>query len=188
LRQWRAKAVYYPLAIAGIGIITALAMFLINSSFFLTILQAFDIFTPGSAARTINEVKPLLFASGHFSLGYPWIQFNTGFFLGLISLVALIILTIKKGETSKVLLIVWSLFLLALTLAQVRFAYYFAVNVALLTGTPPGKYCVTSSSINWSKKKTSYKRKRLRKRLHAKSPGRKAPVPPGAICSQPAVF
>ncbi|MCK4723652.1 MAG: hypothetical protein KAT75_10125, partial [Dehalococcoidia bacterium] len=43
-------------------------------------------------------------------------------------------LIIKRGEADKTLFIVWSLVILALTLAMRRFAYHFAVNAALLTG------------------------------------------------------
>jgi oligosaccharyl transferase (archaeosortase A-associated) len=134
LCQRRVKAVYYPFFVAGTGILIALVIYLASPSFFLSAAQKFEIFTPGNASQTIMEVKPLLFVNGQFSLAHPWNQFNTNFFLGLISLGAILYLAIKRGEAGKVLLIIWSLFILALTLAQIRFVYYFAVNVALLAG------------------------------------------------------
>ncbi len=63
-----------------------------------------------------------------------WGNFTTGFFFSFISFGILIYLVVKQGSAEKSLLLVWSLVILAATLGQRRFAYYFAVNVALLTG------------------------------------------------------
>jgi dolichyl-diphosphooligosaccharide--protein glycosyltransferase len=80
------------------------------------------------------EMQPLLFPGGSFSLLLPWGNFTTGSFLSLISLGILIYFVVKRGEADKTLFVVWSLVILAATLAMRRFAYYFVVNVALLTG------------------------------------------------------
>lgn len=82
----------------------------------------------------ILEMQPLLLPVGHFTLQLAWGNFATGFFLSLISLGILIYLIVKRGEADKTLLVVWSLVILAAALSMRRFAYYFAVNVALLTG------------------------------------------------------
>jgi dolichyl-diphosphooligosaccharide--protein glycosyltransferase len=81
---------------------------------------------------TVLEMQPLLFPGGSFSLAIAWGNFTTGFFLSLISLVILVYLVIKRSETEKTLFIIWSLVMLAATLAMRRFAYYFVINVALL--------------------------------------------------------
>ncbi|MDD1713565.1 MAG: hypothetical protein LUQ69_10410, partial [Methanoregulaceae archaeon] len=134
MRSRNLRAAYYPLAVAGLGMLAILVISLVNPTLFQSAVHRLGIFTPGAASQTIMEVKPLLFPNGTFSLSYPWLQFNTSFFLSLISLGTLIFLAIKKGEASKLILILWSLFILAATLGQTRFVYYFGVNVALLTG------------------------------------------------------
>jgi len=83
---------------------------------------------------TVIEMQPLLFPSGRFDWSLAWGNFTTSFFLGIISLGILVYLVIKRGETEKTAFVVWSLVILAATLAMRRFAYYFVVNVALLTG------------------------------------------------------
>ena len=75
---------------------------------------------------TIAEVRPL-------TIGTAWEEFTTGFYLALISMVLVLYLVIKEQTADKTLFLVWSLVMLAATLGQNRFAYYFAVNVALLT-------------------------------------------------------
>jgi len=91
-------------------------------------------FAPTGAFLTIMEMQPLLLPGGNLSLSVAWGNFTTGFFLSFISLGILIYLVIKQGNPEKTLLIVWSVVILAATLGQRRFAYYLAVNVALLTG------------------------------------------------------
>jgi dolichyl-phosphooligosaccharide-protein glycotransferase len=127
------KAVYYPLAVGVLGFAACLAFYVIDPALFKGMLAQFIVFSPGSAAQTITEVKPLLFPAGGFSLSVAWGQFNTGGFLSLISLGILVYLAVKRSEADKVLLIVWSLLLLGATLGQRRFSYYSVVNVILLS-------------------------------------------------------
>ena len=97
-------------------------------------VSAFNIFIPSGVLLTTIEAQPLLFPGGNLSLKVAWGNFTTGFFLSFICLGILIYLVIKQGSAEKSLLVVWSLVILAAALGQRRFGYYFAVNVALLTG------------------------------------------------------
>ncbi|MFC2006222.1 oligosaccharyl transferase, archaeosortase A system-associated [Chloroflexota bacterium] len=138
------KPAYYPLAMFGLGLAGLGTVHIINPSLLGSMLDTFDIFFPTATSRTTIEMQPILFPNGKFSAQIVWGNFTTSFFLfekwafpGL-SLISLIIVTIYftiiKGNAEKTLLVVWSLIILAATLGQRRFAYYFAVNVALLTG------------------------------------------------------
>jgi len=123
------KPGYYPLALAGLGVVAIAIVYAVYPS----ALDSFKIFT-WSSSRTILEMQPLLAPWGDFTFKLAWGNFNTGFFLGFISLGFLTYLAIKHGDAEKNLLLIWSVVILAATLGQRRFAYYFAVNVALLTG------------------------------------------------------
>jgi len=127
------RPAYYPLVVVGLGVVGLVVFYAISPSFFQTVLNRFDIFTWGGT-RTILEMQPLLSPRGEFTFQLAWGNFTTGFFLSFISLGILLYLIIKHGNAEKSLLIVWSLIILLTTLGQRRFAYYFAVNVALLTG------------------------------------------------------
>jgi len=126
--------VYYPLVIVGAGLTGLVIIYFASPSLFTSISNSFRIFVPSGASLTTLEMQPILFPGGNFTFGIVWGNFTTGFFLGLISLVILIYYVIRKGEADKTLLVVWSLVILAATLGQRRFAYYLAINVALLTG------------------------------------------------------
>jgi oligosaccharyl transferase (archaeosortase A-associated) len=125
------KPAYYPLTLLGLGLAVLGILYIIDPSLLKSAVERFGIFTPSGASLTILEVHPLLFPTGSFSLSAAWGNFTTGFFLSFISLGILIYSVIKRGEADKALFVVWSLVILAATLGQRRFAYYFAVNVAL---------------------------------------------------------
>lgn len=128
------KPVFYPAALLGLGLAGLAIFYVIEPSLLKSMIARFGIFTPAGAGLTILEVQPLLFPGGNFSLSVAWGNFTTGFFLSFVSLGILIYFIIKRGEVDRTLFVVWSLLILAATLGQRRFAYYFVVNVALLTG------------------------------------------------------
>jgi len=130
----RLKPAYYPLTLLGIGLAGLAIFYFIDPSLLKAMVGRFSVFNPSGAALTILEVHPLLFPEGSFSLSAAWGNFTTGFFLSFISLGIIIYFIIKRGEADKTMLAVWGLIILAATLGQRRFAYYFAVNVALLAG------------------------------------------------------
>jgi len=134
LASKKIKPAYYPLILIGLSLAGLALLCVINPSLLKSMLGEFRIFNPGGFVLTVLEVRPLLFSGGNFSLSVAWENFTTGFFLSFMSLGILIYLIIKRGEADKTLFIVWSLVILAATLGQRRFGYYFAVNVALLTG------------------------------------------------------
>jgi oligosaccharyl transferase (archaeosortase A-associated) len=127
------KPIFYPLAILGLGVVSLAIIYVVNPSLLTMMMGRFGIFS-WPIGTTNLEMQPIFFPGGEFSLSVAWCNFTTGLFLSFISLVILIYLTIRRGETDKTLFVVWSLVMLAATLSMRRFAYYFVVNVALLTG------------------------------------------------------
>ncbi|HEY92594.1 MAG TPA: oligosaccharyl transferase, archaeosortase A system-associated [Dehalococcoidia bacterium] len=118
--------IYYPLVIT-ILVGTALAILhLISPSLFDSIVGEFYRFKLTGGMLTIGEVQPL-------TLPHAWEEFTTSFYLSLISLVAVAYLVIKEGAPDKMLLLTWSLLIFLAMFGQNRFAYYYAVNAALLT-------------------------------------------------------
>ena len=125
---------YYPLALLVLGAAGFGLFHLVSAPLFNAMLNAFSIFNPKGAQLTTIEMQRLLFPQGEFTLDIAWGNFTTGFFLSFVSLAILVYLVIKQGEAEKTILFIWSLVILAATLGQRRFGYYYAVNVALLTG------------------------------------------------------
>ncbi|MBI2852047.1 MAG: oligosaccharyl transferase, archaeosortase A system-associated [Chloroflexi bacterium] len=134
MAQRRMKPIFYPLTIAGGGIAGLLLFYLISPSLFGAVLDAFSIFRPTGTSLTTLEMQPLFFPAGNFSFLVAWGNFTVSLFAGVGGLILLLYQVIRRGEADKNLLLVWSLVILAATLGQRRFAYYFAVNIAVLTG------------------------------------------------------
>jgi dolichyl-diphosphooligosaccharide--protein glycosyltransferase len=129
------KPVYYPLTLLGFGLAGLAIFYIVSPDLLSSIISKFNYLAPKGTSLTILEVQPLLFPFGNLTLKAAWANFTTAFFLSFISLGILIYLIIRRGNSEKSLLVVWSLLLLAVTLlGQRRFAYYLAVNIALLTG------------------------------------------------------
>ncbi len=121
------KPVYYPAALLGIAGVGLLIFWLIDPSLLHSMLSQFSVFNPGIVALTIQEARPL-------TINIAWSDFTTSFFIAFIPLGLLIYHAVKERSADKTLFLIWSVVILAATLGQVRFCYYFAVNVALLTG------------------------------------------------------
>jgi len=121
------KPAYYPLTIVGLGAIGVAIFRVISPSFFSSMIQTLGILVPKGDPVTTLEMQPL-------TAELAWNNFTTGFILGIIALVILIYLNLRKNNAERSLLIVWSLAILVITLMQRRFAGYLAINIALLTG------------------------------------------------------
>jgi len=128
------KPVYYPLALVGLLGIGLAIFHAINPALLQSMLGRFSIFTPAGARLTIMEVEPLLFPGGEFGFQTAWANFTTSFFIAFISFAMLAYVLVRERSTHKTLFLVWSIIMLIAILGQRRFGYYYAVNVALLTG------------------------------------------------------
>jgi len=121
------KPVYYPLTLLGLAVIGLVAFRAVNPSLFQSMLDQFSIFTPAGARLTILEVHPL-------TLDIAWANFTTSFFIAFISFAMLAYIVVKERSVDKTLFLIWSIIMLIAVLGQRRFGYYYAINVALLTG------------------------------------------------------
>lgn len=126
----RVKLFLFPLALVTLGGIIYIA----QPGIIANMINEFRVFFPSVVSRTTSEMRPLIFPSGNFSLFVVLSNYTMSFFLCLIALGMLAYQAIRRGSNEVILLVVWSLVILALAMAQIRFCYYFAVNVALLSG------------------------------------------------------
>jgi oligosaccharyl transferase (archaeosortase A-associated) len=67
-------------------------------------------------------------------LGFVLGNFGYNYYLAYIAIAVLCYYVIKKPKAELTLIAVWSIFVLAILLAQNRFAYYYSINVAILSG------------------------------------------------------
>lgn len=141
LKEKGYSSYYYPGAIAGIVVLGTLVLALVVPQFTSVLFSGLSIFQPKTGgAATVGEAAPFLYYQGEFSwanvqANFPGILILLSpFFLALVGMALLLLHYVKSTRPADLLIITWSLVMLLLTLAQNRFAYYYAINVALLTG------------------------------------------------------
>jgi len=165
------KPVYYPLALLGLGGIGLAVLHAISPYLFQSIFSQFSIFAPSGAMLTVLEVHPL-------NSWIAWLNFNTSFFFSFISFAMVIYVAVKEKSADKTLFLVWSIIMLIAVFGQRRFGYYYAINVALLTGyfswkmldiAGLGKLLAKSKEVVVAVKKFKKKKKKAREQAKPKT-------------------
>jgi len=129
-QQWHPAV--FPSTIIGAGVVFLVVINWLYPSF----TSYLSMFLPsGSTATTTLELQPMLSPHGQLTWSALWGNFTTTAVLAPVALVLLAVLVIKdKGkDEGKMLLVVWSVVIIALMLNQRRYAYYAVVNMGLLS-------------------------------------------------------
>jgi len=134
MRSRKMKPIIYPLVIAGLAILGAIVLALISPSMLQTMVGSLANIFIWPVGTTVMEMQPLLIQQGNFTFAVAIGNYMLAFFLSLLCMAVLFYQVIKEGQPDKTLLLIWSVIILLSALSMRRFAYYFAVNVALLTG------------------------------------------------------
>jgi len=113
-------------------VFAVLVLFALAIVFFPSIIGSFHVFTPSKTMLTVGEVQPM------DSLKV-WMMFTTSFYIAFFAMALLAISIINKNRPEELLLLVWSIIMLVTVgglgyVGQIRFAYYYAINAAILTG------------------------------------------------------
>jgi len=124
-RQIDTKA--YPLAIGIIALFSFIASSVFIPSLHQQLIGTFATFTPNAMALTIQEVHPM--STDHI---LNW--FSTAFFVAFVGFWFVMRNIRNEKRPEEILFLVWCLVMLFACFGQNRFAYYYAVNVALLCG------------------------------------------------------
>jgi len=90
--------------------------------------------TTSATITTTQEMRPLFFPAGMFSPMAAWGNFTTLLLVTPITLGLLINKVIRNKDQNALFLIIWALVMMVAMLCFRRYAYYFAVNAALLGG------------------------------------------------------
>ncbi|TAJ45652.1 oligosaccharyl transferase, archaeosortase A system-associated [Methanofollis fontis] len=128
-RAMRERPKYvYPLSLAGIGIIGALILMVAAPGVYSVLVGSFfSFFGQSAVVLTVQE------AMG-WSTGGAWQAFSTGLVLMIGGFAVLAYMILRKERADHLFVLVWSAIMLASTWQHVRYEYYLAVNIALLSG------------------------------------------------------
>ena len=134
MSRFKLKAYLYPAAVIALGAAGLLALSAVSPQFLNTALGRLLEFFTWNPGVTIAEMQPLLINQGNFTLELLWGNFTSASVLAAAALAIVIYRALRQGRPEVMLLAVWSIIILLSALAMRRFAYYLAVNAALLAG------------------------------------------------------
>jgi dolichyl-phosphooligosaccharide-protein glycotransferase len=126
-QRFKETPLYYPLALGGLGIAGSFALMIINPTLYHLLINSFFAFF-GQVAVT-NTVQE---AMGWTTAG-AWNSFNYGLYLMLGGAIVMLIKNIQDEHPYQIFALVWSLTMLLSTWQHVRYEYYLAVNIVLLS-------------------------------------------------------
>jgi dolichyl-diphosphooligosaccharide--protein glycosyltransferase len=134
INKWNLNKHYYPLSIAILGAISLTSLFFASRDLFDSLLGTFSVLTPAGGALTISEVQPMLWRGNQFTLALLWANFTFIFYFAVIAFILTLHRVAKYWRASETLFATWNIIIIWATFSQNRFAYYSAINIAILAG------------------------------------------------------
>ncbi len=134
MRKNKIAAPWYPLIVVTLAGVALSAAFISSPQFMGAALNTLAGFFSWTAGAGIAETQPLLIQQGSFTFALVWGNYTAASVMALAALAIVIYRAFRRGEPEILLLVVWSIVALLSALAMRRFAYYLAINVAVLAG------------------------------------------------------
>ncbi len=134
MRRRKLNQIYFPTVILILGAAALAALYAISPSSLQTMLETMSGFFTWKTGATTAEMQPLLIQQGSFTLALVWGNYTAASILGLIGFCYVVYRSVTKFEPGMLLLLLWSFIILISALAMRRFAYYLAINTAILAG------------------------------------------------------
>ncbi len=118
---------YYPAILIGSGIAFSLILFIVSPQLYdLFISSLFNFFGQQAVSNTVQEARG-------WALDLAWMTFNYGLLLMAGGALVMLYNNLKDEHPHQIFALVWSLIMLISTWQHIRYEYYLAVNVALLS-------------------------------------------------------
>ena len=118
---------YYPAVLIGSGIAFSLILFIVSPQLYnLFINSLFSFFGQQAVTNTVQEARG-------WAPDLAWMTFNYGLILMAGGALVMLYNNLKDEHPHQIFALVWSLIMLISTWQHIRYEYYLAVNVALLS-------------------------------------------------------
>lgn len=118
--------------IVVVGVGAVLITWLALPGLFNQVVSDLNRFRPDETRMAVLEARPLFMYTGNWVWSQPWTFFRSGFYVGLIAVVALSIATWKSRRADHLLILVFTIANYIATLGQNRFGYYLVPATAIV--------------------------------------------------------
>jgi oligosaccharyl transferase (archaeosortase A-associated) len=169
-QRFKDTPMYFPLTLGGLALVGNFVLLIVSPLMYnLFIYSFFNFFGQAAVTNTVQE------AMG-WTVGGAWGSFNYGLILMFFGAFIMLFKNIKDEHPYQIFALTWSLTILIATIQHVRYEYYLAVNIVLLSavavsyiidrGIPDAKLLITKLSFdeqpidkkkNKNKKRVQYK-------------------------------
>jgi oligosaccharyl transferase (archaeosortase A-associated) len=121
------KRYYYPVVLVVSGILFALILYVVSPEMYNLFISAlFAFFGQQAITNTVQEARG-------WEAGLAWMTFNYGIILMAGGALVMLYNNLRDEHPHQIFALVWSLVMLFSTWQHIRYEYYLAVNIALLS-------------------------------------------------------
>jgi dolichyl-diphosphooligosaccharide--protein glycosyltransferase len=118
---------YYPLSLIGLAVVFAAVLFIAGPQFFNQLVNAIvQFFGQAPVTNTVQEARG-------WSMAAAWTTFNYGLILMFGGVLVILYSVFREDRPHEIFTLVWSAVILFSTCQHIRYEYYLAINVALLS-------------------------------------------------------
>ncbi|MDD1661420.1 MAG: oligosaccharyl transferase, archaeosortase A system-associated, partial [Methanomicrobiales archaeon] len=123
---------YYPLSLAGIGLLIVIFLALLLPAIYnILIASLFAFFGTYATTLTVQEARA-------WDMAFAWNTFQFGLILMALGIMAVIYRNWREEHPDQIYVLVWSVIMLFATMQHIRYEYYLAVNIAILSAFAVG--------------------------------------------------
>jgi dolichyl-phosphooligosaccharide-protein glycotransferase len=120
--------------LAGLAILVASAAWLFAPSLVQQVVTDLSRFRPDPTRMAVLEARPLFLYTGNWVWLQPWVFFRSGFYVGLIAVVALAASLWRSRRADHLLIVCMTVAHYLATVGQNRFGYYLVPATAVVCG------------------------------------------------------
>ncbi len=120
--------------LAGLALVIAGAAWLLAPSLVQQVLVDLNRFRPDPTRMAVLEARPLFLYTGNWLWSQPWVFFRSGFYVGLIAVVALAFSLWRSRRADHLLIVCMTAAHYLSTVGQNRFGYYLVPATAVVCG------------------------------------------------------
>lgn len=118
---------YYPLSLIGLALIGAAVLYVAAPQFFNQLISAaVEFFGQAPVTNTVEEARG-------WSIAAAWATFNYGLILMVGGILVILYSVFQEDRPHEIFTLVWSAVIFYSTCQHIRYEYYLAVNVVLLS-------------------------------------------------------
>ena len=130
-----ARRIPIALAIVAVSAIVMVALiYFVAPSLAQQVLGDLNRFRPDPTRMAVLEARPLFLYSGNWLWSQPWVFFRSGFYVGIVAVLALAASLWRSRRADHLLIVCFTIANFLATLGQNRFGYYLVPAVAVVGG------------------------------------------------------